>query len=153
MVGPVLDVFIAKHQRPLCIDIEVSPVHNIAWMRMSRRVPQQARQSSEFAPDTDGIDNTVFRNGGSVVAHAQPEDLDLCIGRPVAFHPNITSPPPSDRLNPVQPDSARLGISGDQPSSHHQCPAKTDRNRVKFSLVKDVGVRSALAKDIRTSPR
>ena len=51
--------------------------------------------------------------GRPVVAHGKPEDPDLCIGRPTAFHPDITPPPPpSDRLHPGQPDSARLGIGG-----------------------------------------
>ena len=44
-----------------------------------------------------------------LVRGIQPEDPGLCIGRPIAF-PEITPPPPPDRLHPGQPDSARLGI-------------------------------------------
>ena len=51
-------------------------------------------------------------HGENAVAQAQPEDRDLCIGRRVAFHPEIQPPPPSNRLHPAQPDSARLGIRG-----------------------------------------
>ena len=65
-----------------------------------------------------------------------PEDPDLCIGRPIAFHREIT--PPSDQLHPAQPESARRLLS-----SHHQCSRKTHRNRVKFLFVKDVGIQSA----------
>ena len=86
-----------------------------------------ARQSSEFAPDIEGMD-TKSINGGAAVAHAQPDDADLCIwetdcvfvacavacGRHEHHsqmrHREITPPPPSDRLHPSQPDSARLDI-------------------------------------------
>ena len=64
-----------------------------------------------YAPQIEGMD-TVFINGGTAVAQAQPEELDLHIGRPIAFHPEVTHPPQSDRLYPGQPDSARLGIGG-----------------------------------------
>ena len=49
-------------------------------------------------------------NGGAAVAHAQPGDQGVSIGRPVAFRLEITPPPPSDRLHPGQPDSARPRI-------------------------------------------
>ena len=50
-------------------------------------------------------------SGGTAVAQAQSGDPDL-FGRPMAFHPEITLPPPPDRLYPGPPDSARLGIGG-----------------------------------------
>ena len=50
--------------------------------------------------------------GGTAVAQAPPEDPDLCIGRPVAFHPEIRPPPPPDHLDPGQPDSARPAVGG-----------------------------------------
>ena len=105
-IGPFVDVFVSEDQSLLCIDIEVwSPVHDAAWVRVSREVTQWACQSSELAANNEGID-TVFTDGGTAVVHAQPEDLDLCIGRPIAFDPEIT-PQPSDR----QPDSARPGTN------------------------------------------
>ena len=40
-ICPVLDVFVSGDQGLLCIDIEVSsPVHNTAWLRLSRGVGQ-----------------------------------------------------------------------------------------------------------------
>ena len=81
-IGPVLDVVVSKDQGLLCIDIEVSsPVHNTAWIRISRGVTQWARQSSEFPPEIEGKD-TVSTNGRTAVATAQPENVDL---RPNAF--------------------------------------------------------------------
>ena len=68
--------------------------------------------------------NTALIIGGAAVAQAQPEDPDLCIGRLVAVHPEITPPPPPDRLNPGQLDSARLGIGDRLISSHHQCTGR-----------------------------
>ena len=38
-------------------------------------------------------------------------------------------------------------------SSHHQCTGNTHRNRMKFTLVKDVGVQLATAIKIRTSKK
>ena len=64
-------------------------------MCMGRGVLHWARHLTEFAPEIEGMD-TVFVNGGTRVAHAQPEDTDVSIGRPIAFHPEITPPPPSD---------------------------------------------------------
>ena len=52
---------------------------------------------------------TVFVNGATAAAQAQPEDPDLCSGRQVAYHPEITPPPAPDRWYPGQPDSARPG--------------------------------------------
>ena len=43
----------------------------------------------------------MFINAGLAVAH-RPSDPDRCIGRPFAFDPEITPPPPSDRLRPSQ---------------------------------------------------
>ena len=98
----------------LCVDTEVSSsLYGTAWIRTSRKVTRWARQSSEFAPDIAGTDCVFFfffQNGGTAVAQAQPEDPDLCIGRPIAFHPEIAPPPPPDRLHPGHTDSARLGI-------------------------------------------
>ena len=86
----VLEAFVPEDHGLLCIDIEVSsPVHNTAWIRMSCGVTQWVRQSSESAPEFAGTD-TVLINEGTAVAHAQPEDTDLCIWRPIAFHPEIT---------------------------------------------------------------
>ena len=70
-------------------------------------------------------------NGGAAVAHAQPDDADLCIRETDCFvacavacgrheqvhhsqmrHREITPPPPSDRLHPSQPDSSRPDIGG-----------------------------------------
>ena len=102
-IGPVPDVFVSGL---LCIDTESSSsVHKTSWIRKSRGVSRWARQSSDFSPDAEGTE-LVKINGGAVVAHAQPEDPDLCIGRPVACHPEITPPPP----HPGPPDSARPGI-------------------------------------------
>ena len=109
-IGPVLDVFVSKDPCLLCIDVEVSsPVHDTAWIRTNRAVTQWSRQSSEHAPDIEGMD-TVFMNGGAAVAHAQPKHPGLCLGRPCVFHPTITPPPPSDRLRMDQPGSVRPGI-------------------------------------------
>ena len=67
-----------------CNDIEVSsPVHNTAWIRTGRGVTQWARQTSEFEPEIEGTE-TVQINVGTALAHAQPEDPDLCIRRPIA---------------------------------------------------------------------
>ena len=79
-IGPVPDVCVSEDQRLMC---------------MGRGVLQWARHLSEFAPEIEGMD-TVFVNGGTGVVHAQPEDTDVSIGRPIAFHPEITPPPPSD---------------------------------------------------------
>ena len=49
-----------------------------------------ARQPSEIA-DTEGME-AVFTNGGTAVAEVQPEGPDLCIGRRVACHFEITPP-------------------------------------------------------------
>ena len=83
----------------------------------------RARQSSEFAPEIERTD-TVLINGGAAVAHAQPGDPDLCIGRPIAFHPEITPPPPHHRLYPGQPHSA--GPIALQ--SPYLCTVKTHRH-------------------------
>ena len=48
-------------------------------------VTHRARQSSEFTPEIEGTD-TVFLNGGTAMAQTQTEDLDLRIGRSIAFH-------------------------------------------------------------------
>ena len=42
-----------------------------------------------------------------VLQLAQPEDPELSIGRPIAFHSQGAPPPPPDRLHPGQPNSAR----------------------------------------------
>ena len=52
----------------------------------------------------------VFKNGRTAVAQAQPKDLDLCIGRPMAFHVEMTLPPPSADCTQASPNSARLRI-------------------------------------------
>ena len=130
-MGTVLDVFVSEDQCLLCIDIEVSsPLYGLAWIRISRGVTQRTRHLSEFAPEIEGRD-TASKDGGTAVAQAQPEDLDLYSGRPIAFHPEIL-PPPSDRLHPVQPHSARP--SGDRlhSTSHFQCTGKTHRNHVEI---------------------
>ena len=57
----------------------------------------------------EGTD-TEFMNRGNAVAQAQPEDADVRIGRPMAFHPDATAPLPPDRWHPGQPDSSQLGI-------------------------------------------
>ena len=69
---------------------------------MSSGVTQWARQSLEFAPERIRSSKTE--------EPPSPQDSDLCIGRPIAFHSDITPPPPSDRSHPGQPDSARPGI-------------------------------------------
>ena len=59
-IGTVLDVVISEDQGLMWTDIEVSsPLHGTAWIRLSRGVTLWARQSSEIAPETAGID-TVF---------------------------------------------------------------------------------------------
>ena len=45
----------------------------------------------------------MFVNGSA----AAPEDPELSIGRPIAFHSQSAPPPLADRLHPRQPDSAR----------------------------------------------
>ena len=80
-------------------------------MRIRRGVTQWALHSSEFAPEIGGMD-AVLVSGGTAVAEAQPEDPDLCTGRPIVFHLETTPPAPPDRLHPGQPDSARPGIAG-----------------------------------------
>ena len=114
--GSVPDVFVSEDQGLLCIDIDItSPVQNTACIRIGRGGTQWARQSSEFAPEIEGSD-CVFTNAGTAIAQAQPKDPNLCIGTPIACHPEITPPPPSSRLQPGQPDSARLGIGRQSPS-------------------------------------
>ena len=56
--------------------------------------------------------HTVLVNGRTAVAHVQPEDPDLYIGRPIVILVEITPPPPPDRLYPGYPDSARPGVGG-----------------------------------------
>ena len=51
-----------------------------------------------------------------------------------------------------EPQSPRPGpkicaSGGRLPSSHHQCTGKTHRNHVKFTLMEDVGMKSARAQD------
>ena len=75
----------------------------------NRGVMQWARQSLEFAPESEGTE-TVSTNGGAAVDHAQPEDLELCIGK----------------------------IVGGSLASSHQCTGKVHLNRMEFTLVKDV---------------
>ena len=131
------NLFVSEDQGLLCVDIEVSsPLHGIAWNRIRCGPAQWPRQSSEFAPEIEGRD-TVFTNGGTAVARAQPEDPDVCIGRPTAFHPTATTTPP------IAPKPAGFPgrASGDRLfSSHHQRMRKTHRNHLKFTLVTDVGM-------------
>ena len=68
-------------------------------------------------------------------------------GRPIAFHLEVTPPPPSDRLLPGQQDSARLGVGG---PTAFQSPSVHGED-VKCPLVKDVGMKVATAEDIRAS--
>ena len=69
-------------------------LHGTVWIHISRGVTQWPCESSEFIPEIEGTDCFY---GQTAVAQAQPEDPDLCIGRPTAFRPEITPPPP-DRL-------------------------------------------------------
>ena len=91
----------------------------------------------------------MFINEGTAVGQAQPEDPDLCIGRSVAFHPEVTPPPP-DRLYPGQLDSTKPGfgrpISFQSPSVY----GKDHRNRVQLTQVKDVGFKLAAAEEIHS---
>ena len=71
----------------------------------------------------------MFTNGGTAVVEAQPEDPDLRIGRPIAFHPEITPPPPPrDRLYTGHPYSAKPGIgrptANQSPSVHGKDTSK-----------------------------
>ena len=59
----------SEDHRLMCVDIELSsPVHS--WIRVSRGVPQWARQSSDFALETQGTDEFFFF-GGTTVTHAK----------------------------------------------------------------------------------
>ena len=78
------------------------------------------------------------------VAHAQPEDLDLCIGRPL----EITPPPPSDRLHPGQPDSAKLGIGRLVAFQSPPLLWKDTPKPRENPLVEDVGKQMASAKKL-----
>ena len=82
----------------------------------------------------------VFVNGGTRVAHVQPEDTDVSIGRPIAFHPEIT--PPHRPTDCAQASRIPQGwASGDRLlSSHHQCSRTTHR----ITWVKCVGTYSWL---------
>ena len=65
-------------------------------------------------------------NGGTAVAQAQPELPKLRVERPIAFHPEMSSPP-TDRLHP---DSARPGDIG-RPVAFRSplvCSTETHRN-------------------------
>ena len=95
-IRPVLDVFVSEHQDLKCIHIEVSSrLHGTAWIRKNRGVTR-ARRSSEFAPEIEGT-HTV-KNRWRNRSQAQAEHPGPCIGRPIAFHPEITPTPPPDRL-------------------------------------------------------
>ena len=85
--------------------------HDTAWTRTSREITQWARQSPEFAPEKrcllmeDRSRPCTARRSGSV--HKRPIVVSA-----TAFHPEITPPPPYDRLHRGKPDSARPGIGG-----------------------------------------
>ena len=117
-IGPFPDVFVSDYQGLLCNDIEgSSPMHGTAWIRkaVALHTGHVNRQNSH---QTLKERIRCFTNGESGVAHAQPD-----VGRPIAFHPEIALPAPSDRLHPGQPDFARPGIGGpiafQAPSSVH----------------------------------
>ena len=55
-----------------------SKVAVCAWKLVSRRVAQWARQTSDFAPEMEGMDAVSV---GTAVGQAKPEDPDLCSGR------------------------------------------------------------------------
>ena len=73
----------------------------------------------------EGTD-AVLINGGAVVARAQLEDLDLCVGRRTTSHLEMTPPPPSGRLHLGQPDSARQCIGVPIAVSHELSIVKTE---------------------------
>ena len=52
---------------------------------------KKAVRSLEFAPEIEGM-GAVFENGGTAVAHAQPEDRDLCIVETHCFPVTISAP-------------------------------------------------------------
>ena len=116
------------------------PLHGTALLRISRGVTQWARQSSEVVQDMKGMDTE--KKGVTAVAKAQPEDPDLCIGRPSASHREIT--PTTTRPIAPRPAGFRQAISA---------PGQTHRNEVKLTVVKDAGKQLARAKEIRTSHR
>ena len=121
----VLDVFVSEGQGLLCFTIEVSsPLHDTARIRRSRGVMQWARRSSEFAEDIEGAD-TEFVEGG-----------------------DSSTPSPKTQMC-ASGDRLRLILKSHR--HHHPCTEKTHRNRVKFTLVKDVGTELAIAKETLTS--
>ena len=68
----------------------------------------------------------MLENGGTAVAWAQPEDQDLCTGRPIALlkshrHHHPTDCTQASRIPPSQESGGRLL------SSHHQCTGKTSK--------------------------
>ena len=112
-----------------------SRLASVAWICISRGVTQRARQSSEFAPETEGTD-TVFVNGGTAVGQAQPEIRIRASGDRLRFilkarrHHHPTDCTQAGQIPPGR-------ALGDQLLSSQQC---TLRNRVKFTWVKDVGM-------------
>ena len=92
----------SKDQSLVCIDIEVSsPLHGTAWIRISRGVTRwhvNRQNSHQKLRERDAV----FVNGVTAVVHAQPEDPDLCIGIPIAFHPTAAT------IRPIAPKPARF---------------------------------------------
>ena len=72
---------------------------------------------------------------GYAVGQAKPEDPDLCSGRSIAFHREITPPLPPDRLYPSHWDSSRLGIGRPIAVQLPSVYGETRQNHVKFTLV------------------
>ena len=79
---------------------------------------------------------SVLIHGGTALAQAQPEEWDMCIGRPFAFHHR--------RCRALEDHLL---------SSHHQCTGTTHRNHARFTWVKDVGMQLATVEEIRTTPQ
>ena len=63
-------------------------------------------------------------NGGTAVAQAQAKDPDLCIGRPIAFHPEVTPPPPPERLHQASQILPGRASENRLLADHHQCAGK-----------------------------
>ena len=95
-IGPVLDV--SEDQGLMRIEFEVSSIlHGTAWIRISPGITYttHVKRQNSHQKLKEWI---VFFSRGTAVAQTQPEDPDLCTGRLVAFHLEVTPPPPPNRM-------------------------------------------------------
>ena len=115
-IGAVVDVFVSEDQGLFSCALTLKYRHHCTVLHGYEQVVEiheghvNRLISHQTYAGTDCVFFFFFQNGGTAIAQAQPEDPDLCIGRPIAFHPEIAPPPPPDRLHPGHTDSARVGI-------------------------------------------